>query len=282
MLLSAAPLCLARQKQEPGAGDRSLLWKISGKGLQRPSYLFGTLHIICPGDYVWTPAMDEALKKSEKVAFEMDMDDPSLQQEMAAGMMLKGGKTLRDFYTEEEYKKLTSLMAQQGMPVPMMQQFTPFALISFLYLKAVSCPIPDSYEGHLTKDAQAQHKEILGLETVAEQMKVIEDMNPDTVARSVLQMVEHIDSFKNVYDTMLSLYKKQDLPALYGLIIQSPDYKDDLDALLFSRNRKWVPLIEDMVHTQATFIAVGAGHLWGDKGVIALLREQGYQVEPVR
>lgn len=133
------------RKKTP-VNNKSLLWKISGNGLKEATYLFGTLHVICPDDYVWTPAMQKALDACDKVAFEMDMDDPSLQSKMASGMMLKNGKTLKDFYTEEEYKKLTAVAAQNNIPIQMMQSFKPFALVSFLYLKAVACSLPDSYE----------------------------------------------------------------------------------------------------------------------------------------
>lgn len=261
--------------------NKSLLWKITGKGLKKPSYLFGTIHIICNADYVWTPAMQKALQESKTVAFEMDMDDPTLQTQMSSGMMLANGKTLKDFYTDEEYKRLSDFAAKNEVPLQMMQQFSPFALVSFLYLKVVTCPVPASYEGNITGLAKEQDKEIVGLETVQEQMKVIENMDIDSIAHSVLKIAEHIDSFKYTYNEMLQVYKKQDLPALYRLFLESPDYKDDLQSLLFDRNKKWVPAIVTLAKAQSTFIAVGAGHLWGDEGVISLLRKEGYTVTPV-
>lgn len=270
-----------KNKTKSADGNQSLLWKISGKGLKQPSYLFGTLHIICPSEYLWTDAMQKAFSASKKAVFEMDMDDPTLQSRITAGMMLKNGKTLKDFYTEEEYKQLTDIAAQNQIPLQMMQGFSPFALVSFLYLKAITCTIPDSYEGNITKLAMAQKKEVLGLETVDEQIKVIETMNADTIAKAVLRIASDLDSFKLTYAQMLSVYKTQNLPALYQLIIESPDYKDDLNALLFDRNQKWAPAIALMAKVQPVFVAVGAAHLWGDKGVITLLRQQGYTVEPV-
>lgn len=282
LFLGVAIASAQTAKKKPATGNKSLLWKISGKALKRPSYLFGTLHIICPSDYLWTPAMQKAFDASEKVIFEMDMDDPALQSQMTSGMMLKDGKTLKDFYTDAEYKQLTELAAKNNIPIAMMQGFSPFALVSFLYLKAITCSVPDSYEGNIVKLAKEQDKEVLGLETVADQVKVIEAMNTDSIAKAVLRIAGDLDSFKATYAQMLSVYKKQDLPALYQLILESPDYKGDLNSLLFDRNRKWAPEIGKMAQQQPVFVAVGAGHLWGDKGVIALLKQQGYTVEPVR
>jgi uncharacterized protein YbaP (TraB family) len=281
MLVGVTALFAQNATRSSDTNNKSLLWKITGKGLKKPSYLFGTIHIICSADYVWTPAMEKALSESSKVAFEMDMDDPTLQTQMTAGMMLPEGKKLKDFYTEEEYKKLNDFAGKNGLPLQMMQQFSPFALISFLYMKALTCPVPSSYEGNITGIAQEQKKEIVGLETVQEQMKVIETMNADSVAQSVLKITDDIDSFKLTFSQMLDVYKKQDLPALYKLFLESPDYKDDLQSLLFDRNKKWVPAISKLAQQQSTFVAVGAGHLWGDKGVITLLRKEGYTVVPV-
>lgn len=261
--------------------DNTLLWKITGHGLKQPSYLFGTLHIICPSDYVWTKAMQHALTSAKKVAFEMDMDDPALQSQMTSGMMLEQGKTLKDFYSEADYQKLTDYAAENNIPIAMLQSFKPFALVSFLYAKVVACSVPSSYEGNIADIAHEQHKEIVGLESVQDQVNVIETMNEDSTAQSVLDMLENIDSFKTQYNQMLALYKEQALPGLYQMILESPDYKDDLNTLLFDRNAKWISKIEQLAKAQSTFIAVGAGHLWGDKGVIALLRKQGYTVTPV-
>lgn len=282
LLLGVATGYAQIAKKNAKEDNNALLWKISGKGLKSPSYLFGTLHMICQSDYVWTPAMQKALKQTAKVAFEMDMDDPALQGQMTAGMMLPAGKTLKDFYTAAEYDSLSSFAKEHHIPLDMMQQFQPFALISFMYLNVLSCTLPESYEGNIAKLAQDDNKEIVGLESVAEQMAVIDNMNADSLAHSVLSMATDLDSFKVLFADMLTLYKKQQLPELYELVISSPDYKDDLNGLLYDRNAKWIPRIKELATAQSTFIAVGAGHLWGDKGVISLLKAQGYTVVPVK
>src|SRR6478672_9691055 len=66
-----ASSCKAEKKE----GEQSLLWRITGRGLTKPSYLFGTIHMVCPGDYLWTDAMKKGLAACKKVCFEMDMDD---------------------------------------------------------------------------------------------------------------------------------------------------------------------------------------------------------------
>jgi uncharacterized protein len=281
LFLGAYCCTFAQNAPEQSNESNALLWKLSGNGLKQPSYLFGTLHIICQADYLWTDAMDKALKSSGKVAMEMDMDDPTLQTQISAGMTLSAGKTLKGFYSAQDYNKLDSFATKNNIPLQMLQGFKPFTLMSLVYYKVVPCTIPSSYEGNIADIAHTQHKEIVGLESVSDQIAAIESMNEDSTAKSVLDMLENLDSFKIQYGQMLALYKKQALPELYKLILESPDYKDDLNTLLFDRNAKWVPEIEKLAKTQSTFIAVGAGHLWGDKGVIALLKKKGYTVSPV-
>jgi len=269
------------QQAAPADTDKALLWKISGKGLKQPSYLFGTIHMICENDYTWTPEMEQVLKGAKKVALELDMDDPELQTNVAAGLILEG-KTLKDFYSAEDYSRLSDYAEKNNLPLAMMQQIKPFAIMALLYAKVLPCDVPFSYESKFVTAAQEQHVEVVGLESVKDQLDVFDHMNQDSAAHQLLDMLVHMDSAKAEYGRMLAAYNSQDLPALYSLVLESPDYKDDLDMLLFDRNRKWIPGIEKMAAQQATFIAVGAGHLWGDKGVIALLRKKGYTVTPVR
>jgi uncharacterized protein YbaP (TraB family) len=157
----------------------------------------------------------------------------------------------------------------------------PFAVMSLLSMKAVSCSMPDSYEGNISALAEAAGKEITGLETAQDQLSIFEKINMDSTAKQLMTIVDSWDSMKVQYEDMVQSYKKQDLAALYQAVVSAPDFKDNLNTLLFDRNAKWVPEIEKLARKQATFIAVGAGHLWGDKGLIHLLRQEGYTLEPV-
>ncbi len=259
---------------------QSLLWKVTGGGLQKPSYLFGTIHLICPDDYLWTKAMQQAYQQAEQVAFELDMDDPTMQAQMATSMAMEPGKTLRDYYTPEDYDSLSkTLKAQTGLPVEMLEGMKPFAVMSILLLKTISCTLPDSYEGNIMKLAHKDKKEIVGLESVEDQVALFDQMNADTLASLLLEMAGETDSLKSQYNELLQAYKAQDLPAMYALTLAAPDFRAHLDALLFDRNKKWIPSITRLASERSTFIAVGAGHLWGEMGVISLLRQAGYTVE---
>lgn len=277
--------CRAQKKPNNVSIQKSsLLWKISGKGLKVPSYLFGTIHLICPEKFLWTSAMQKAFTASQKVAFEMDIDDPAVMMAVGAGMMLPDSISLNHYFSPEDYQRLEKY-AQDTLNIPAMtlSRLQPFAILSMAMMAVSPCSgEPVSYEQRISGWAKEQHKEILGLESAQEQLTVMNDMNKDSTAHQVIQLLNHPEAPKEQYKTLLSAFLEQNLDSLYQLILAAPDMSADLNTLLFQRNKKWIPEIEQMIRQQPTFIAVGSGHLAGPKGVIALLKQEGYTVEPVK
>lgn len=262
--------------------ENSLLWKISGKDLSAASYLFGTIHLICPEDYTWTDAMSRAFGSAEQVVMELDMDDPNLQVEMSRGMMLDPGQSLKDYFTEEEYRRLNQFSTDSlGMPLEVFQGMEPFTLLSIFMIKTVACDIPASYEGNLVKMAAEQQKEVLGLESVSDQLQIFESMDVASIKSYLLDMAKNWDSARGQYTELVAAYKAQDITKLHRLVAESPEVAGQLDAFLYDRNEKWIPLMREIASDKPTFFAVGAGHLGGSRGVIRLLRAAGYTVEPV-
>lgn len=273
-----------KSKNTASAKDNnSLVWEISGNGLQKPSYLMGTIHIICKEDYFWNDAMQKALNNSDKICMEMDMDDPSLQMKVSQGLLLPEGQSLKDFFSAEEYKKVSDY-AQDSLhlPIMMLNKMKPIMMLSLMSVKANTCANTESYEMNIMSKAEKKHKEIIGLETAEEQIAALDKMNNDTVAHYIVDALNDKGNDNNQeLQQMVNAYKNQDLAALYNIIIQSEEFRLDIDGLLFERNKKWMPLIAEIAKKQPTFFAVGAGHLWGDKGVISLLRAAGYTVKPL-
>src|SRR5689334_20196089 len=101
---------IASPAQTRVADSNSLLWKVSNKEMKKASYLFGTIHLICEEDYLWTNAMKKSLSASEAICFEMDMDDPTLMTQVAMGMLDQSGKQLKDYFTEEQYTRLAKFV----------------------------------------------------------------------------------------------------------------------------------------------------------------------------
>ena len=126
-------------------------------------------------------------------------------------------------------------------------------------------------------------KEILGLENTQEEIELLNNIPVDSVISELMQQVNRKDNGNDSeLRQLVNAYKNQDQPALNTLINESKDLTDDLGIFLDDRNKKWISRIADKMSRSSVFFAVGAGHLWGDNGVITLLRKQGYTVEPLK
>lgn len=275
---------MAANQAAAQSDDHALLWRISGNNLHSDSYLFGTIHLVCPSDYLWTDAMKNALAASEQVCFELDMDDPKVLQEVSTGLSLNGSdKQLQDYFSSADWNKLSRFMLDSvGMDINQMQHIRPEALETILATRAAGCTFPSSYEANIMEQAQQGGKEILGLETAEEQLKVLSSIPSDSLSESIMQTADSFAQARADYEQMLAAYKRQDLPTLYAQIQNSRDNAGmDMNLFLDERNKKWIPKMEQMMQLKPTFFAVGAGHLWGKAGVITLLRQAGYTVSPV-
>lgn len=262
--------------------QKSLLWKITGNGLAAPSYLYGTIHITCDAT-LEKPTLD-AVANTAQLYLELDMDDPGMQMTMMQGMMMKNGKTLKSMMSDADYKMVDAYFTEKlGMGLGMLGTMKP-VMISMLVLPSmIECPM-QSVEQELMKLTATQNKEVLGLETVQEQMAVFDAIPYQVQADELVKSVRNkFADDKKELEKMYTVYKTKDIDAMQKMTAESEnkitaDYQDDM---LNNRNANWIPKIEKVAKEKPTFFGVGAAHLGGEKGVIALLRKKGYTVEPV-
>lgn len=283
-----AALCLlgfayGNAQDNKADNSKSLLWKITGKKIKKPSYLLGTIHMVCQDDYLWTPAMEASLKKANEVCFEMDMDDPNMMMTVATGMIDASGKTLKDYFTTEQYAVIDKYVTDSlGMNIELFQQMKPIALQTLFATSAATCANTISYESKIMEKAHQQKKEVTGLEEAAEQLALLDSLPTDSIVADIIETVTQGKEQKDEYAKLLAAYKHQDLSALYSLINESGENGMDLRKFLTNRNEKWIVRMEERMEQKSIFFAVGAGHLWGEKGVIQLLKNEGYEVMPIK
>lgn len=267
------------------SSSKSLLWKVSRADLQKPSYLFGTIHIICKEDYIWTKAMQKSLDASDKVCFEMDLDDPNLVMTIATGMIDNSGKQLKDYFTPEQYAKLEAYISDSlQMSMAMVQRLRPVALYSLFIKEGNICDDVLSYEQVLSDKAKSTEKEIIGVESAQYQLSLLNKLPTDSVVSDLVDMIDgNSDTLSTqLYNAMYSAYKEQDIDSLSQLIANS-DLSGDLNNIFLNdRNLKWVPTMMDMMEQGSIFFAVGVGHLPGESGIINLLIQEGYTVTPIK
>ena len=262
--------------------ENALLWSVSGKGLSTPSYLYGTIHMICKEDFLFSNTLKEKISTSKNIYLELDMDDPAMMMKMASLAIMKD-KTLKDLMSKADYELVSAYVKDSlGMPMMIFNRMKPITLMSLIYTKVLPCSSTESYEGKFVELAKAQKKEVKGLETIEDQMGVF-DKIPDSVeAQMILEMIRTMPEQRKQMAQMVDSYKKENIQQLSAQMSESPEWKGFEDILLANRNRNWIGIMESAMKQGSQIFAVGAGHLPGKDGVINLLRQAGYTVTPVK
>jgi uncharacterized protein len=270
-------------KLKSHADENSLLWEITGKELKRPSYLFGTFHLMCKEDIVFSRPLLEAFSYAEEIYFEMDLDDPSNTLGAMLFMNMKDGKTLRDLYTDEQFERLQTYFKDSlHTSLGSFQKMKPAFLEAFLYPKMMPCEELSGVEQELLKLALKHKKEVKGFETIAFQASVFDSISYADQATSLLNSVDSMEKYRHYFDSIVQVYQSQQINKFEALINESEfSIKDGLDILLDQRNKNWVGQLKTILPGKSVFVAVGAGHLVGKNGLIELLKKEGYTLRPI-
>ncbi len=273
--------------QAPTAAENSLLWEISGKDLKQPSYLFGTIHLIGKDDFVLTDSTLAAFEQCASVAFEIDMDDMSDISAMLPLLMkafMRNGTTLRDLLRPDEYELVKKHFSGMGLPMFMLERVKPMFLSAMVGQQGDPTDMSNtrSYEVELLNLARQAGKPVEGLETAAYQMSMFDSIPYKAQAEMLVQSLKTENNDSDSMAQLVALYKAQDLFGLQQMMEGEAGMGEYTALLLDRRNANWIPVMMRMMPVQPVFFAVGAGHLAGEKGVIALLRAQGYSLRPVR
>ena len=264
----------------------ALLYEISGNGLKTPSYIYGTIHIICPNDMIPADKFDKYIGASEQIIMELDFDNQAEMSSMSKALYLPDGKTLADYLTAEKYAKVGELVKNTlGIPIESVKNIHPLFLSTMITTspKFLGCNPPGSYELSFLKTAAEQKKPVEGLETVQMELDAINSSPLEKQTESLYKMAldpqKSLDEIKKLFET----YKTQNSDEVYKTLETS--FADDPTfqvKLLDERNADWIPKIEKAVKEKPSFIAVGSGHLGGKTGVLNLLRKKGYKLKPIR
>ncbi len=260
--------------------DNTLLWEISGNGLTTPSYLYGTFHLLCSKDVHFSTSLKQAISNSSMVYLELDLDDPSVLLGAIMLMNMKDGKKLKDLYTAEQYKKISDYFKDSlQTPIGLFQSMKPGFLVALLYPKMMPCDNTTSVEEGIMKLAKENNIAVKGLETMAFQTSLFDSIPYEKQATELLQAIDSMEKSKVYFGLMLNAYKNQQLNEIEK-IINDPEFgvEENQDILLDKRNKNWIVQLKEIMKENSVFTAVGAGHLVGKNGLIALLRAEGFMV----
>jgi uncharacterized protein len=276
------------QNTSPNPDDNTLLWRVSGKNLSKPTYIFGTMHMICANDIELSDSLKKAIGNSDNVYLELDIDNV---WEMFGAMMhmnMKGDTTLSELLSPEDYKKVKDFFKEHSsiLPFALMEKFKPMLIESLIMEQAAPCDNMVMMEKLVMDEAGKSNVDVKGLETFDYQLGIFDKIPYKLQAQQLVKMIDEagagkgndVDELKILTDT----YRNQELNKMDELTKEDPAIGGFTDILLYDRNANWVKKLKEIMPGSSVVVAVGAGHLPGKKGVLNLLREAGYKVEPVK
>jgi len=261
--------------------EKSLLWEITGNELEKPSYLFGTIHLMCSKDFKMPESVKEAVKKADKLALELDMDDPQMGAKMQQVSINPGRENIKNKLSEEDSKVVDEFFkSNYGQGIAQLGVLKPFVLSSMVIMKMASCDIVQ-YEMEFVKLAQQQEKEVIGLESIEFQVGLFDDLDYQVQLDALVESIKDKRETEEMLNAMMEAYFSKDIVKIGEIMDEHEEADGFNEKLLDERNENWIPKIEKNSKSASVFYAVGAGHLPGKNGVIAMLRDKGYTVEPI-
>lgn len=261
------------------AQDKSILWEISGNGLSQPSYLLGTIHVMCKKDFEMKPKVLKALEKSESLVMEINYTDPG--EMTALQKMLQADKKISEQLTSTEANELDEILKEYHTNLKNVDNYSSQALYALISTKAIPCPQTEvkMYEIELLQKALKEKKSIKGLESVNDQLNSI---NKAYHLKDIIAQLKMGKEYEILMQKTINAFKNEDLKTL-DMLLKDKRFMNEKqeEAMLSNRNKNWVEKMPEMMKKERSFFAVGSGHLWGDNGLISLLKSKGYTVKPI-
>lgn len=275
-LLFSAIISQAQQKW-----PSSLLWKISGHGLEKPSYLFGTMHLQDKRLFNFKDSLYSFLEKAEGFAVEVNFPE-LMDSVLARTLHEEEEKFLKGDEVEVDTKKLgkdaDSLLKVMGIKEKKLNRVQLKKIRDYRMSRLlVQGEMPTIVDAYLYGLALRQNKWLGGIEDIQDQLELRDELGGELKAEDVLQSEAGL---RLSLDRMMKIYIAEDLDALSNFVYSYAESEMG-DKILTKRNIKMARRMDSLSAIRTMFFAVGAAHLPGESGVIELLRKKGFTVEPV-
>lgn len=274
----------------------SLLWKISGNGLQKPSYIFGTHHLVPISFLDSIAGIEPAFEETEQTVGELDMSNMTeMQMKIMGEGMMPPEVTYETLLSPEDAALLDSMLrAVVGVGLDQLGQLKPAMLSNLISISLYQQYYPsvasaENLDHYFQEEALKRSRPVIGLETTEDQIDLLLNLQPlERQAEMLICMVKHPELLKEQMDKLQVAYHAQDIQALRKLYEEEmpdnpcPSTEEEKNILNADRNRKWLDKLPSIMEERSSFIAVGCLHLPSDDGLIEGLRKLGYSVEAVK
>jgi len=278
LCVCVANFAIADEQHSP----HTSLWAVQGK--HNTLYLLGSMHLL-PAKEQLPAQIDAAYRDSKTLVMEIDLSnvDPVQAQQLTMQLgLLPAGETLANQLGPEAAEKLETHTKQLGIPAAMLSQFKPwFAAITITQLQLFKMGLdPQSgVEQRFVAKAAADKKQIIGLETLEDQLGLLANLSPKLQKDFLLQTLEEADQVDQEINDMMAAWRSGDVAALEKYVARGmQEFPELYRPLTVDRNRRWLSRLEEMLGAEENYLViVGALHLVGKDGVLDLLEKKGYK-----
>ncbi|CAL1519167.1 TraB/GumN family protein [Chitinophaga sp. MM2321] len=260
-----------------------LLWKITGSQLQGTSYLFGTTGSLCKDEFFVPAKVTAAFRESAILCTEIDMSKPEDPKKLEPLLMIpQGDPSLHDGMDSIKFDELLRYFADSlSLDLIKLQWAKPLLAATIVITRGIPCKQAVSIEKEMIATAIREKKSIVALENITDQVKIYDSI-PDMVEGEILlSRIRNINKGNETYFRSAHAYRRQDLNELEALYEASEAERPYRSLFLADRHIAWIPKMKAQLTKGTVFFAVAAAHLAGDKGLIQLLRNEGFTVEPL-
>lgn len=275
------------------ASNAQICYRISGNGLSKDSYLFGTHHMAPLSVYLQKEEAKVAFEKSKQVVGEIDMtiNQMEMAMKMQSYMVAPTDSTLSKVLSEEDYtfavKVLPEIAPELGVSLQMLDAFKPSVVSQMVLIPLIMKYMPEfnpneQLDTYFQKQGKENGKKIISLETVEYQANVLYNSKSiKAQSEELMEMLRNPDLFVEEVKNLNFAYYSENMDTMYSLSKDLEEDKVSYEALLKNRNLQWIEKIPSIINDESTFIAVGCLHLVGEYGLIKMLRDMGYVVEAI-
>ena len=275
--------CSTKPKIQEAESENALLWQVSKKGF-KDAYIFGTMHMIEVEYYDFTKNLETIILNSDAVIMELDGMPNAIQAIML--LKLKNG-TLADYFSPEDWIKLKQFYEKEfGLSeskfLATYNSFKPFFLFQSMTQSFFEGET-ESYDMNIMDLANKNEIPIIGLETFQDQIGFFDAIPSKEMSNIVMESLESFEKDKLEFKKLQKLYATENIGEMMPLMKeQSPEFLKFEDLFLTNRNKNWIPKLIEAFHSKSCFVAVGAAHLFEENGILNLLRQEGFTIEPIK
>jgi uncharacterized protein len=273
---------------QPPSNENSVFWEVSGKDLAQPSYLFGTFHLMGARYIDSLTHVMEKFNSSKTIVGELLLDSTMTIKMMVAARLHE--TTLDKLLSPEGYRATAAWLKElSGYDLKLFNGMNPMTIQIFLMTMLQQKYFPLSGASDVPMDmyfqqlAKSEGKKLVGLESFEVQANAL--FNQFSLERQVEMLMEFVNDKEKAKEELIVMnrsYRKGDLGKLEDLLSEQTYSESEAEVMLSDRNKNWIEQLPALMKEQQTFVAVGALHLAGEKGLINLLRVAGYNVTPVQ